>query len=111
MKRTPLSIVLVGWLFVAVGVGSLVRGLIRYDPREPSHFAWAAASALIAIVGGVGTLRGGSWGRWVLAFWMAGHVALAAMHDWEKLAVHVALFAVIAWILFLRRPRAPAPEA
>jgi hypothetical protein len=99
MNRASLVL---AWVFVGVGAASLVRVGLR--PRDP-HAAWAVASAAVAIAGGAAALRGARWARWVLAAWLAAHVAISARHDRATLLAHAAILVAGAWILF-RRPRA-----
>jgi hypothetical protein len=109
-SRLPVPLALVGWLFVAVGVGGIASHgwtfLHASGPGEAADFAWAGGSGALALIGGTFLLLRRGWARWVLAFWMAGHIVLSAMHETEKLVVHVVIFTPIAWILF-RRPAAP----
>jgi len=114
MKR-PLSLTLIGWLFVAVGIGSLVRHLgplVLGDASAPAPdaddaaLAWIVASALVAIAGGVLLLRRVSCARWMLAAWLAFHIWVGLLHDPLRLAIHAALCVVLVFFLF--RPAASA---
>lgn len=112
MKR-PLSITLVGWLFVATGCIGIGAGLVRLSraaegmsAHELGDFAWVVLSGLLAIAGGAFTLRGRAWGRWCLVTWMAGHLVLGVMHSSTHLFVHLAIFTPLLFLLF--RPPASA---
>ena len=114
MKR-PLSLTIIGWLFVVVGIGSLVRHLgplVLGDASAPAPdagdaaLAWIVASGLVAIAGGVLLLRRVSCGRWVIAAWLAFHIWVGWLHDPLSLAMHAALFVVVVFFLF--RPVASA---
>jgi hypothetical protein len=112
--RTPLSIAIVGWLFVVVGVSGLGASakwvydaaregrIDALDAHEWRDFGYAAASRLLALVGGAFLLKGKSWARWVLLAWMAFHIVLSVMHSWSMLLVHCAIFAPITYLLFRR---------
>lgn len=112
--RRPLSITIAGGLFGLTGCIGLVVATIRLaDPgTRASHpgadhladFAMAAGSALLAGAGGVFALRGAAWARWALAVWMLGHVVLSLVHSMEQLALHLAIFVPLAYVLF--RPAA-----
>ena len=109
MKR-PVSITLVGWLFVATGCIVIGAGLVRFSSaaegasaRELGDFAWVVLSGLIAIAGGALTLRGSASGRWLLVVWMAGHLVLGLMHELPQLLIHIVIFAPLFFLLF-RRP-------
>ena len=103
-SRRPVSLTVVGWLFVAVGVGGIARHgwtfLHATGPGEAADLAWAGGSGALALVGGAFLRRRHGRARWLLAFWMAAHIVLSAMHETEKLVIHVALFVPISWVLF-----------
>ena len=108
MRARPISITIVGWLFVAVGAVGLVGQARRLlDGAGFDHdMAYASASELASILGGAFLLDGRNWARWLVVAWMAFHIVLSALHDLEKLLVHAAIFAPILYVLF--RPRASA---
>ena len=118
MKKRPRSITVIGWLFIAVGVASLVAGfwpsgdatpakqLAASNARESLEFAEAFVTHLLALVGGVFMLRGCNWARWLLVVWMAFHIVLSALHSFHEVAVHCVLFSIIGYFLF--RPSATA---
>jgi hypothetical protein len=104
-NRRPLSITVIGWLFVVTGCAVLIgaaRALADPDARRLSELLPMAASGLLALVGGAFTLRGHGWARWALIVWMAFHIVLSLMHSWEELLMHLALFTPIT-VLLLRR--------
>jgi hypothetical protein len=116
--RPRLVVIVIGWLFITVGALGLLRDwLPLLTPQAAQHAAalraeGAAMLALIwtvrglAIVGGAFLIRGAPWARWLLAGWMAFHVALSAGHSFQALALHVLIFAGIAYVLFRPQPRA-----
>lgn len=61
---------------------------------------------LLAVVGGIFTLRGANWARWLLLTWIAYHVVLSAYHSPTELIMHAVLCAVTAWALFHRQANA-----
>ena len=65
-----------------------------------------SVSGLLAIIGGVFTLRGRNWARWLCAVWMGGHVILSLFHSRWELLVHSLLFAAVLYVFF--RPAASA---
>ncbi|HEX5011546.1 MAG TPA: hypothetical protein VFY71_14210 [Planctomycetota bacterium] len=114
MKR-PLSLTVIGWLFIAIGIGSLARHLgplvlgqaSAPPPNEgDAAVAWVVASGFVAIAGGVLLLRRVVCARWMLAAWLAFHIWVGWLHDPVRLAFHAALFVVVVFLLF--RPAASA---
>jgi hypothetical protein len=63
------------------------------------------AIGLAALIGGTFVLRGQNWARWLLAAWMAFHVAISVGKP-TALVAHLAIFGFIAFLLF--RPPASA---
>jgi hypothetical protein len=98
-------------VFITVACVSLVAGAWRFASDDAGRnglldLCLVAASALLAVAGGVFVLRGRAWARWICAAWLAFHVVLGIVHSGARLAVHAALFVVISILLF--RPAAGA---
>jgi hypothetical protein len=116
MRPRPLSITLIAWLFVAIGLATAVGGLYPIAAASwqgPGEFRERLAeltpmvlSALVAVAGGVWILRGRDLGRWLAAIWMGAHIVLSMLHSLSRTVVHALLFALIAFALF--RPAASA---
>ena len=108
MRNSILSIRAVGALFIAVGVYDVYKGMA---PQLEPHHRMAGDDAIVlaigvaALAGGVAVLRGRTWGRWLLAAWMALHAAISAARPTE-LAAHLVIFGLVAFLLF--RPGASA---
>ena len=112
MPRRPLSITIIGWLFIAVGTGGILKDLwpllTSHAGEQLAMFrtewlreivpAWTVR--LSGAIGGAFLLRGANWARWLLVAWMAFHVGLSVMHDLTQLLVHVAFFVPILFFLF-----------
>lgn len=122
--RTPRrSVLAVGVLFLVLGALDLWRGvapLIASAPRwhMASDDVMVLAIGIAAIVGGIYVLRGANWARWLLAVWMALHVAISIGQP-RALLAHVVIFGFVAYLLFSARasthfavpcPRDPSPE-
>jgi len=108
MSRRPLSITILGWLFIAVGGLALLYHITELKLQRPFNYqpALVCFVRLLAIVGGAFLLHGNNWARWLLALWMAFHVVLSIFHSPVELGMHLLLFGVIGYFLF--RPRASA---
>jgi len=108
MKKRPLSITIISWLFVAAGVIGLAYHATEFkdDRRFEYDAVWVCFVRFLAILCGVFMLRGSNWARWLLLVWIAFHVVLSAVHSLTELVVHSLLFAVIGYFLF--RPQAAA---
>ena len=107
MKR-PLAVTIIGWLFIAagtVGFAYHLPELIILDPFS-NDAAWVLLMRLLAVVGGILTLRGINSGRWLLVAWMAYHVVLSYFHTLSELVMHAILLALVAYGLYY--PRAAA---
>ena len=106
----PWSLIVVGVIFLALGVLDITRGLAPLFDSAP-HWHMAAddvevlAIGIAAIVGGVYVLKGRNWARWLLAVWMVFHVAISIGQPKQFIA-HLVIFGCIAFLLF--RPGASA---
>jgi hypothetical protein len=108
MKKRPLAIAVLGWLFIAVGSASLIHHLSEVNAQNPFEhgLAWVCLVQALAIVGGAFMLRGLNWARRLLAGWMGFHIVLGLFHSPVELVLHILLFGFIGYFLF--RPRASA---
>lgn len=106
MNKRPLSVTVIGCLYVAAGAIGLAYHLTELKPRHPFPYdiLWISRVRLIAIVCGVYLVRGSNWARWLALAWIAYHVILSGFHSLSELAIHSLLCAVVAYLLL--RPRA-----
>jgi len=103
-RGRPTSIIVVAVIFLALGLLDIARGLAPLFASAP-HWRMAAddvevlAIGIAAIVGGVYLLKGRNWARWLLAVWMAFHVAISIGQP-RQLIAHLLIFGCIAFLLF-----------
>lgn len=106
-RRMP-SILLVGVVFLVIGVLDVWRGVAPMLGGA-THLATddmlVLAIGIAALVGGGFVLRGENWARWLLAVWMALHVAISVAEP-RELIPHLVIFGLLTYLLF--RPRARA---
>lgn len=98
--RRPVSVWIVSCLYMAVGT----IGFVYYFSELMAHrgdSVWIELTELLAIVSGAFMLRGYNWARWLALVWMAFHVAIS-FPVYRQVAIHLAIFAGIAWVLFRR---------
>jgi hypothetical protein len=106
MNKRPLSVIVIGCLYVATGAIGLAFHLIEFKPQHPFQYdiVWVCLVNLIAIVCGMYMLRGSNWARWFALAWIAFHVVLSGFHSRFEFVVHSLLCVAVAYFLF--RPRA-----
>lgn len=107
MKKRPLAVTFVGWLYIVAGAvetAFLLPGFPMLHPLQNGAL-WIGLVRLAAVLFGVYMLRGRNWARWLALVWMAGHVVLAAFASTQMLVVHSLFFAAIAYLLFRRDSR------
>ena len=95
MKR-PISITLLGWLFIVAGAVGLIYHLS--DRPVDRWIILIAAIRILAVIGGVFLLLGHSWARWLLIGWLTVHVVLSAFHSVSQTLAHLVLLVVISWL-------------
>jgi len=102
VRKRPLSITLIGWLYIAVGVIGGIAHLFELRAGEPfrTDVIWIELLHLVAIAAGVWLLRGQNWARWVAVAWMGLHVIVSIFHNVPELLIHCALLGLIALFLF-----------
>jgi len=108
MTKRPLSVTIIGWLFIVAGTVGLVYHATEFKADGPFQYelVMVCLIRLLAIVCGVFVIRGKNWARWGLLVWIAYHVILSAFHSLSQFVMHGLLFVVVAW--FLLRPKASA---
>ena len=102
MRKTIPSILLVGIIFLALGVLDVWRGLAPLfagNTRLAGDDMLVLAIGVAALIGGTFVLRGENWARWLLAAWMALHVAISIGKPFALVA-HLVIFGLIAFLLF-----------
>ncbi len=118
MNRRPLSVTVIGCLFVAAGAIGFAYHLTEFKTQGQFEYdlIWVCFVRLLAILFGLFVLRGSNWARWLLLVWILFHVILSAFHSLSELAIHSLLLAVVTYFLFrqqasayFRAARAPHP--
>ena len=101
-NKRPLSVTILGCVYIGVGTIALVYYLIEFLSRNAFQYEVIEIelTELVAILSGVFMLRGQNWARWVALAWMAFHVILSAFRAFPEFAIHCLFCAVIAWFLF-----------
>jgi len=115
MNKRPLSVTIISWLFIVVGVATLIHGLMpSTDPVKAQHIAELEAQRpfehafvhivhAAAIVGGAFMLSGRNSARWLVVAWMVFHEILSVFHSPVQLAVHTVLFGTLTYFLFTKK--------
>jgi hypothetical protein len=108
MTKRPLSVTVIGGLFIAAGLVGLVYHASEFKTESPfrAELVWICLVRLLAIVCGVFVLGGRNGARWGLLGWIAYHVILSAFHTLTEFVLHSLLFAVVTYFLF--RPHVSA---
>jgi hypothetical protein len=103
MKR-PRSVTLIGYLFIVAGATGIV-----YHASElitiftNSEVILVLVVRLLAIVGGVFTLRGTNWARWLVTAWIVYHVVLSFYHSPAELVMHAVIMILVFVALFNKK--------
>jgi len=105
MKKRPISITIVSWIYIAVGCMGLLYHSSEWKTPGAEHWqiVWVSAIRALAIVAGIYMLRAQNWARWLAIVWIAVHVVISMFDSWQPAAMHAVLLAVIVYLL-IRRP-------
>ena len=101
-KKRPVYIVVIGVVFITLGLLDIWRGATPLTSGA-AHLTgedFAVLSiGIAALLGGIFVLKGRDWARWLLAIWMALHVALSIRDPYVLLA-HLVILALLLAGLF-----------
>lgn len=98
-NKPPVSVMILACVYLAVGTITLAYHFTQLLDFQPDAI-WVELTELLAVVCGVGMLRGYNWARWLAVVWIAAHVVLSAFHSLREFAIHGLFCAVIIWLLF-----------
>lgn len=102
LRAYPKSVLAIGILFAGTGLLDLYWGL---SPLLGGTARWKGDDleivgiGMAAVVGGMWTLKGCNWARWLLAIWMVLHILLSAS-SLSTVAIHVVIFVIVMVALF-----------
>jgi uncharacterized membrane protein len=104
MTKRPLSVTLIGLIYIVVGFVGLAFHLVDFKGQLSfqSEITWISAVRILAIVAGILMLRGHNWARWLALAWMAFHMVLGALNSASQLLVHAFLLVVFGYFLLGR---------
>lgn len=107
MNKRPLTVTIIGWLLVAIGVAASAFHLseLRWDALRGWN-SWIFLVELVVIVSGVFVLRGANWARWLGVAWIGAHVVISFLNSWGQVAIHALILFLLACFLF--RPESNA---
>jgi len=105
MNRRPISVTVIAWIYILVGIGGIATHITDLSPRNPFELEAVGALVvrLLGVVSGIFMLRRSNWARWLAVAWIAFHVGLSAFHSRQELFVHTVIFGLMTFFLF--RPR------
>lgn len=108
MKRRPLSVTVIAWIYILVSVGGIAAHITDFKPQHllDQDALWPLVVRLLGTLAGVFMLRGNDWARWLAVAWIAFHVVLSAFQSRHELVVHSVICGVLTFLLF----RPPANE-
>jgi hypothetical protein len=100
MKHRPLSITLISCLFIAAGVIGIIYHASELKDVATPEVSLVFFVRILAIIGGIFTLRAVKWARWLLVAWITYHVILSFFHSSAEVIMHFLLSIVVVVSLF-----------
>jgi hypothetical protein len=107
MLKRPLTVTIISCVFIAAGTIGIIHHAaeLKQIASNPEGI-WILVVRLLAIVGGIFSLRGANWARWLLVVWIAFHVVISFSRTSAELMMHA--FVMILTIVALFHPKANA---
>ncbi len=102
MNKRPLFIIIISWFYIAAGIVGAAYHSTELNIHAPfeNNAILLIFIRLLAIIGGVFTLRGANWARWLLLAWIVYHVYLSFFHTFSGEVMHSILLGITAYVLF-----------
>src|SRR5687767_9982048 len=100
MKQRPLSITLISYLFIAAGAVGIIYHASELNDVAMPEVSLVLFVRVLAILGGIFTLRGANWARWLLVVWIIYHMILSFFHSTAEVIMHFILSIVVVVSLF-----------
>ena len=121
MKKRPLLVTIVSWVFIFVGSVGLVYHMlplaqgraVDLGPGGTVDTLVISFVRILAIVAGAFMLRGYNWARWLCVAWAAFHVVVSMWHSPFELVMHIVVLLLVVYLLFRRASSAyfkPRPQ-
>lgn len=98
-----MAVWVVAALYMGVGIITAAMSLAGLFAHR-AYSVESGLAGLVAIVASAYMQQGSNWARWLALMWMGFHVAISYRVPSEWMA-HLAIFAVIAVLLFLPSSR------
>lgn len=104
MKKRPISLTVIGWIYIATGIGGIAAHVNEIHLRYffETEVLLPLIVRLVAVLSGAFMLRGSNWARWLALAWIGFHVILSSFSSLRAAAVHALLFAAFTYFLFRR---------
>jgi hypothetical protein len=106
MSQRPISVTVIGGLFIASGCIALFSGLLPLAQhidelkQHPFESGLVDLVRILGVTGGLFTLCGFNWARWLIVGWLTYHVILSGFHSPAELLIHALLAVVVTYFLF-----------
>jgi len=102
MKKRPLAVTIISWLYIATGIVGIAYHAREFNPHHlfEGDAMLAVSVRALAILSGIYMLRGKNWARYLALAWVGFHVIVSVFHSRGELVMHSVLLVVIAYFLF-----------
>jgi hypothetical protein len=102
MNKCPVTVTVIGWLLVVVGVAGFAYHLYEVNPQHAlqGENIWIFVVESVVIVCGVFVLRGHNWARWLALAWIAFHAVFSFFSSFGQGVVHILILLLFAYALF-----------
>lgn len=103
MERRPITVVIVGLLFIlagCLGIAFHVKDFSQPNSKL-SELIWVFVVRLTALMCGILLFFRVDWARWLAIIWLLYHVIIGALHSKTEMTMHIGLLIVVSILLFL----------
>jgi len=103
MERRPITVVIVGMLFILAGCFGIAAHVKDFSQPglKLGELIWVFIVRLLAIICGILLFLRVDWARWLAVIWLLYHVIIGALHSSSEMIMHIVLLIVVAILLFV----------
>jgi sensor histidine kinase YesM len=103
MKKIPIPVIVVSFLFIIVGSVGLVYHFKEFQNPKQNFYEpiWVLFLRLLAVVCGLLLINRINWARWIAIAWLVYHIVISSLNSTSEMIAHIVFLVVVTILLYL----------